>query len=269
MAAAPAGELTWRNDIYCYSADLERTVRSGRLEAEAEMNFLASFTSLFYRPGLEVFGAQYVLGAFVPVMGIEWKSSIGDGVIALGSDEDVSGLGDIAWIPVALFWNRGKLHCAFSQTIVSPTGDYDVDKPLNVGLNYWSFDSNLAMTYLDLESGRDVSVSLGYMYNTENDDTDYKSGASLHVDLAVNQFLSETLAVGVQGFYLDQVSPDSGTGALLGDFKSKAAGIGPALMWATRLGEQDVTLIAKWLHEFDAENRLEGDHVFASFAMDW
>ena len=40
-------------------------------------------------------------------------------------------------------------------------------------------------------------------------------------------------------------------------------------MWATRFCEQDVTFIAKWLHEFDAENRLEGDHAYVSVAMDW
>ena len=40
-------------------------------------------------------------------------------------------------------------------------------------------------------------------------------------------------------------------------------------MWATKLGSQDVTFIAKWLHEFHSENRLEGDHLYLSFAMDW
>ena len=47
------------------------------------------------------------------------------------------------------------------------------------------------------------------------------------------------------------------------------AGVGPALLWATQIGGQDVSFIAKWLHEFHAENRLEGDHVFVSFALDW
>ena len=40
-------------------------------------------------------------------------------------------------------------------------------------------------------------------------------------------------------------------------------------MWASKIGEQQVTFITKWLHEFHAENRLEGDHVFFSFALDW
>lgn len=62
---------------------------------------------------------------------------------------------------------------------------------------------------------------------------------------------------------------DRGGGALLGDFKAEAAGVGPALLWSTKIGGQELTFIAKWLQEFHAENRLEGDHVFLSFALDW
>ena len=82
----------------------------------------------------------------------------------------------------------------------------------------------------------------------------------------VNQFFSETFAVGVHGFYLKQISGDSGSGATLGSFKAEASGVGPAVLWATKIFDQDVTFIAKWLHEYDAERRLEGEHVMFSLA---
>ena len=53
---------------------------------------------------------------------------------------------------------------------------------------------------------------------------------------------------GLQGFYLKQITGDDGSGAMLGDFKAEAAGIGPALMWSRDLGKQNVIFIAKWLH---------------------
>jgi hypothetical protein len=37
-------------------------------------------------------------------------------------------------------------------------------------------------------------------------------------------------------------------------------------MWNWELERQTVTFIAKWLHEFHADNRLEGDHFYLSFA---
>ena len=91
----------------------------------------------------------------------------------------------------------------------------------------------------------------------------------MHLDVALNQFLSDTFAIGIHGFYLKQVTGDSGAGALLGDFKAEAAGVGPAFLWTKTIGKQTVSFIAKWQHEFNAENRLEGDHIYLSFAMDW
>ena len=110
-------------------------------------------------------------------------------------------------------------------------------------------------------------MNIGYNYNTENKDTDYQTGQELHIDLMINQFLSESWAIGIHGFYLKQLTGDSGDGAVLGDFKAEASGIGPAVLWTTEINGQEVSFIAKWLHEFDVERRMEGDHVFASFAM--
>jgi hypothetical protein len=210
-----------------------------------------------------------MFGVFLPIMNVEIESKLDTGGMSVRTEEDATGIGDIAWIPAAFFWNRGNMHYSLAQTIISPTGDYDVNDPINVGLNYWSFDSNYAMTYLNQENGRDISLNLGYMYNTENEDTEYQSGQNIHLDVELNQFLSETTAVGLNGFHLHQISGDSGSGALLGDYKSEATGLGLNLMRSTWVGAQDVTFIAKWIHELDAENRIEGDHIFVSLAMDW
>jgi len=47
----------------------------------------------------------------------------------------------------------------------------------------------------------------------------------------------------------------------------EASGIGLALMWIPPQYEGEIAFVAKWLNEFDTENRLEGDHVFLSFMM--
>jgi len=50
----------------------------------------------------------------------------------------------------------------------------------------------------------------------------------------LNQFLSESLAIGIHGFYLKQVTGDNGSGARLGSFKAETAGVGPAVLWITK-----------------------------------
>jgi hypothetical protein len=269
MALSPSETWTLRNDIYYYSADTDISVRSGNVEAGVDLDFLINLTTLLYKPDIEVFGAQIATGVLVPIVDLDFDGRVSVGNLDVNVRDSATGLGDLTLIPFVLFWNKGNIHTSFAQFIIAPTGNYDVDNQINNGLNYWSFDTNFALTYLNPETGRDFSFNLGHIYNTENDDTDYQTGQELHLDVALNQFFSETFAVGLQGFYLKQITGDSGNGALLGDFKAEAAGIGPALLWTQKAGSQDVSFIIKWLHEFEVENRLEGDHVFLSFALDW
>jgi hypothetical protein len=125
----------------------------------------------------------------------------------------------------------------------------------------------VAITYLNPDSGWELSANLGYIYNTENSDTDYQSGEEVHLDFAINRYLSDSIALGVHGFHLEQISGDSGEGALLGNFEAEASGIGPAVLWSTQAAGRPISLIAKWLHEFNADNRIEGDHFIVSIAL--
>jgi hypothetical protein len=269
MALAPTETWTLRNDVYYYDASTRLSVRSGNLEVGADLTFLMNLTTLLYKTDIELFGAQFAAGVFVPIVDLDLDASLSIGGMSVNASDSASGLGDFTLIPVALYWNNGNIHTSFAQFIIMPTGDYGIENLINRGLNYWSFDTNFALTYLNPETGRDFSFNIGHIYNTENDDTDYQTGQELHLDVVFNQFLSEIFAVGLHGFYLKQITGDSGSGAVLDDFKAEAVGVGPALLWSTKIGDQDVTVIAKWLHEFHAKNRLEGDHVFLSFALDW
>ncbi len=269
MAIAPTEKWTLRNDIYYYDTGIDRSVRSGNLEVGADLTFLMNFTTLLYKTDIEVFGAQFAAGVFVPLVDLDLDASLSISGMTVNASDSASGLGDIALVPFAFYWNNGNVHMSVAEFVITPTGDYGINNLINKGLNYWSFDTNFALTYLNPETGRDLSFNIGYIYNTENDGTDYQTGQELHLDVVFNQFFSDTFAVGLHGFYLKQITGDSGSGALLGEFKAEAAGVGPALLWSTRIGDQDVSFIAKWLHEFHAENRLEGDHVFLSFALDW
>lgn len=269
MAVAPTETWTLRNDLYYYDASVDRSVTSGNLASSVDLRFLMNFTTLVYKPDVTLFGAQFATGLFVPMVDLDFDAglAVADTVFAAG--DSATGLGDITFFPFLLYWYKGNVHASLGQFVVAPTGDYDTDNLINNGLNYWTFDTNVAVTYLNPETGRDISFNIGHTYNTENDDTDYQTGRELHLDLVANQWLSETLAIGIHGFYLKQITGDSGSGALLGNFKAEAAGIGPALLWTKTMAKQNVSFIAKWLHEFEAKNRLEGDHLFLSFALDW
>ena len=263
----PATALTIRNDVYYYNADVSSSVRAGQVDLNAELTFKIDLLTILYKPGFQLLGANYSFGVVAPLVKIEIETSTVAANVSRKINEDASGLGDITLVPMLLFWNSGNYHFTLGEYIVTPTADYGKDEFVNVGLNYWTFDTNFGMTYLNLDTGQDYSVNIGYSYNTENEDTDYQSGDEIHIDYMFNQFLSETFAIGLHGFYLEQIGGDSGDGALLGDYKAKAAGIGPAVMWIPGTFGNRLTLIAKYLNEYDTENRLEGEHLFLSFAL--
>ncbi|MGI9290805.1 MAG: SphA family protein [Gammaproteobacteria bacterium] len=270
MAVAPESKWTLRNDVYYYTADSEESVRSGRVELGADLEFLFNFTTLLYKTDTKIFGGEYAFGAFMPLLGYtDVSSSLKIGNTEAEVEDDQLGLGDIALIPWIIYWNKGNFHWSFAEFVVVPTGNYDEDEVANTGLNYWSFDTNFALTYLNAETGQDYSFNAGYIINTENSDTNYQTGNEFHLDVSLNQFLSERFALGLQGFWLKQLSGDSGSGAVLGSNKAEVYGLGPTALWAAEIDGQPVIFIAKWLHEFDADNRIEGDHFMASFAVDW
>ena len=269
VAIAPEPGFYLKNDLYYYTGDAsgERVVQYGELRTDLEVDVAMYMLTGLKALDKKVLGGRYAFGAFLPVVNSDISASIILGPLTASIEEDRTAIGDPGIVPVSLFWNFGDFHINASETITVPLGSYDKDRDVNGGLNYWSFETVVAGTYLHPEKGFEVSAALGYIYNTENSDTDYQTGQEFHVDYMLNQFISETFAIGLQGFYYKQITGDSGNGALLGDFKGEAAGIGPALMWATKIKNVGLIINAKWLHEFHAEHRLEGDHIFLNFTL--
>jgi hypothetical protein len=264
----PPTKWTIRNDFYHYQADGGRSFRSGLLELDVDLELNMHFLTVLYKTDLELFGGRYATGVFLPtVVNVDVESGISVLGARVARQDDVTKFGDATFIPGVLYWRKGNFHFSLAEYIVTPTGDYDKSALANAGLNYWTFDTDFAVTYLNEKTGQDYSINFGYNYNTENPDTNYQTGQEIHVDYMVNQFLSESWAVGIHGFYLEQITGDSGDGAMLGDFKSEAAGIGPAILWTPKKFGQKVNFIAKWLHEYHAERRLKGDHLFFSIAI--
>jgi hypothetical protein len=269
VATAPDPGFYLRSDFYHYSGDAggKRVVKFGEIRAEIEVD-----ATMYMLTGLkvldrEVLGGRYAFGVFVPTVYTDLSTEIVLGSETIPAEADRTAFGGPGLVPVSLFWNVGNFHINASETITTPFGSYDAGRDVDSGLNYWTFETLVAATYLHPKKGFEISGALGHLYNTENDDTDYQTGQELHLEYMFNQFLSETLAVGVQGFFYRQITGDSGSGAVLGDFEGEASGVGPALLWVPKIGSREVVISAKWLHEFDVEHRLEGDHVFLNFTL--
>jgi hypothetical protein len=209
-------------------------------------------------------GAHYSVAAFLPYT---WLSISGNTLAAGGRQirNSVSGIGDLTVVPVMLAWKSGDWQYDFLMPVYAPTGSYEVGRLGNTGLNYWTFDPIVGAAYSNAKSGLNAAVHVGYAINTENNDTNYKSGNILHVDAAVQQIFplgSGFANIGAEAWYFQQLTCDSGSGATLGCFKGRTAGIGPVLGYIQPVGQSKLLLEFKWLPELDTKNRLNGDYIW-------
>jgi hypothetical protein len=261
LAAPPPPGLLAANTIWWQSGSAGAAVLQGQVNVDLDLDVVLDLATVSYTFEQPVLGGTYSIGALVPFGYARLEGRLSGPGGSISASGDSTNLSDIALIPLQLNWQLGQVSLKFAEVVVAPTGAYDVNKAVNLGRNYWSFDTTGAVTWMD-ESGRmELSLAPGLMLNTENPDTNYKTGAEFHADFTANYFLEPTLAVGLRGYYYHQVSDDSGSGALLGDFRSRSFGMGPGVFWAPPSLGGRLSFFGKWMHDFSAENRFESDYV--------
>jgi hypothetical protein len=148
-----------------------------------------------------------------------------------------------------------------------PVGSYKTGRLANIGINHWAVDIGGGYTYFNPETGREFSATAGFTYNFENEDTNYQNGIDAHLDWGASQFMSEQLHVGLAGYFYYQLTGDSGSGALLGDFKSRVNGIGPQVGYIFNIGDKQAYLNLKGYWEFNAKNRPEGWNTWLTLSV--
>lgn len=228
----------------------------------------ANGMTLLWRPPVEI-GERwsFALSATVPLLTMEVTANVVTaGPTTVRRTDSLTALGDVVLMPamfnyhVSSNWNVNVRLGAYA-----PTGDYEVGRLANTGKNYWTVEPTIGLMYFGVNNGREASLFLGADFNTENEATQYRTGTQLHADLTLAQhfpLFGGLTGIGVNGYWYEQVEGDSGAGATFGDFEGRTAGFGPVLSQTFKIGPVDLIAEAKWLHEFETRNRLEGDIVW-------
>ena len=164
-------------------------------------------------------------------------------------------------------WNSGNFHWKLTELVNVPVGSYSRRDLVNIGFNRWAADLTGALTWLDPTSLLEVSVAPGITFNGENPATNYKTGTEFHVEAAVMKHFPNSFAIGLAGYYYRQLTGDSGAGAVLGPFKGEVSAIGPNLTYNFKVGSVQMFTSLRWLHEFNAKNRLAGDAAFLTITV--
>lgn len=263
-----------QNTLYHYDGKAQRDRQflvGGNLVGGLKANINADFATAIWVPTTNVLGGAtlawgLIVPAGVPAVDVDVVVAGPRGrTIAISRDEDRFTVGDPVLMS-ALSWKRGDVWIQTEALLNVPIGDYRAGHLSNLSFNRLALDTSLAVTWK--KSGWDVSGKTGVTFNGSNPSTDYNTGNEWHLEGSIEKALSPAWSLGVQAYYFDQISGDSGSGALLGDFKGQVTGIGATAAYNFKIaGKIPATLRLHGFKEMDAKNRLEGNSVFLDFSM--
>ncbi|HWR31773.1 MAG TPA: transporter [Negativicutes bacterium] len=258
-AVTPEPGFMVADQVLYFKGYASKAVLRGHVNLELDSSAVYNYMAGFYTFKKPVFGGRLQIGAAIPSTGnvnvnVSADSTLGSRNLSGNSN----GFGDTV-ASASLYWKKSDIFYKLTQSVYIPTGAYTAGNIANVGRNYWAFDTSLAMTWMN-KKGTEISITPGILINTKNQGTDYQSGNEFHIDVAVNQFLKPNVAVGLHGYYYSQMSDDSGSGAVLGGFRGRSLGFGPAILWMPKFGKGNLSVVAKWLRDVDDTNRMHGDY---------
>jgi hypothetical protein len=241
-----------------------------RLDAQIDIGFLAP-TYVF---PTSVLGGQFSMTVLVPygrsAASIDATLAGSLGPIGFTVERSVSDertvFGDIFFQPM-LRWNQGVNNYLIYAMANLPIGAYDSTRLANLGLGHAGIDAGAGYTYFNPQSGWEFSVVGGLTYNFRNIEIDYQNGIDAHLDWGLSHFVAKQVHVGLVGYAYQQLTPDTGSRATLGDFRSRVFGIGPQVGLLFPVGEMQGYLNLKGYGEFGAQNRPEGWNAWVTFAI--
>lgn len=264
-AVAAARQVTIGRFTPNVNVDFNATLRA-RIPAD----FLGA-TYVFATPVLGGQLAMGLTGAFgrpsASIDGVLTASVAGLVATRFGSIEDQRMAFADLYPLMSLRWNHGVHNFMIYGMGDIPAGTYDPSNLANLGIGHGAADTGFGYTYFNPATGHEFSAVTGVTYNFKNTQTDYQNGIDWHLDWGASQFLSKQMFVGLAGYVYQQLTPDRGQAAILGDFKSRVIGIGPQVGFIFPVNDMQGVLNLKTYYEFAAENRPSGWNTWVAFQI--
>jgi len=270
----PVSGVFLTNTAYYYHGKAEgdrQFTLGGNVVAGLKGTIAADFPTVLWVPSTKVFSGTLALGGALP-FGQPWVkvSTVLTGPrgrqISLSKGDTNFIVGDPVLV-AALGWQSGRTHLQLSNMLNVPIGEYRKDELANLAFHRWANDVAGAVSWHDKESGWDLSAKAGFTFNGENHFTDYKTGTEWHLEGSIEKALNPQWSLGAQAYHFDQMSGDSGPGAVLGAFKGRVTGVGGQVGYNMKLGRIPISLRLHGVTEFGVQNRLEGHAIWFDLSM--
>lgn len=259
----PPEGIFFSSQKYFYNGEISGNIpfEDGSIVGSAEITAMVEIPTLLWVTPITIGSAKVGTSLTIPFGNVEVEGNVGP--IAL-SDSTFT-VGDPS---IGLFIGDriGQFHWQFGATGFLPIGDYHEGEIANVAKHRAAIDVYGALTWLEPELGLDFTNIVGVTFNAKNQATEYRTGTEFHWEWALTKKFENGFSLGAVGYHYNQLTGDSGAGAVLGDFEGKVTAVGATLGYDFRLGRIPVSSKFRFYHEFGTENRLEGNSAFLSIS---
>jgi hypothetical protein len=178
-------------------------------------------------------------------------------------NESSSGLGDIVFGPGIFFHADQENHTYLSYWfyVFAPTGEWDRNQAINLGLNTWYFEHQLA--FAKMMGNVVYDMNLNYYHFNKESDHNFQAPDRFELEASLAYQLTGQFVFGVHGGgYWDRGNAKA-DGVSLDGTKAKRVQFGPVLgyQFTERFGAN-----LRWTKDISSANDTKGDDVWFRLA---
>jgi len=277
----PPKGLYLKNYVLVYKAQSMKDNSGDEVPAFDRAVVWADIIRIIWITDKKILGASYGTQLFIPYVDKDIRFNVPVGPKNKRHYTD-RGIPCIIYTPYILGYHllNNRFHCLFATDIYIPVGSQEDENMANVETNYWTIEPLWAFTFF-ITKRWDVSSKLMYSFNTEQQDcptvyginVDRTPGQEFHLDYTSSYGITESLRIGVTGYYYKQTTDDDYDlrksipapirQLLKADesHKGQAFAIGPGV-WYHR---KNLFLSIRAQFEMAVKNRPDGKNFWAMF----
>ncbi|MGH7198000.1 MAG: SphA family protein [Candidatus Omnitrophota bacterium] len=219
-------------------------------------NYAAFIAPSYGNASLEV--ALDVTGTGTLTIGQKSQTVTASKQVDVEADKD--GFGDLLVQPVWLGWHGEEYDAALAYSFFAPTGAYDSDDFVNVGLGYWTHQAQASFVYYPTilaPKATALMVTGIYGYSTEKDGFDLTPGQTIDLEYGISQYLHPQIEIGVSGYQHWQITDDKGSDASDPPVQDFTSGVSAQVSVWPIVNKFYLSFRYAW--DFGAEDRFESE----------
>ncbi len=175
---------------------------------------ISSYTNMFliyYVSRFKIFGARYMASVSPMYLSMKYDVKVEYNGNTQTESNKISGLGDLALMPVGLSWASQKMDYSFLYTMYIPTGRYTTGADDNLGTGYWTHQLQTPVYFYAMQQATALAVIPTIEFSGQIKDADVNPGNRFSLEYGISQYLSDQLEVELMNGHNWQITDDKGS----------------------------------------------------------